>query len=55
VPHVAQSGGEGPANAMRLAADDVEAMVIPACGRWVAEEAPEQLLAGLDGFLAPYR
>jgi len=27
----------------------------PGCGHWVAEQAPEELLAALGAFLAPYR
>ena len=51
----AESSGEGPGNTMKLAADDVQTLVIPGCGHWVAEQAPEQLLAALTAFLAPYR
>jgi pimeloyl-ACP methyl ester carboxylesterase len=40
---------------MRLAADNVQSVVIPGSGHWVAEEAPEELLAALTAFLAPYR
>jgi len=40
---------------MRLVADDVQAMVIPGCGHWVAEQAPDELLTVLTAFLAPYR
>jgi hypothetical protein len=40
---------------MKLAADDVQAMVIPGCGHWVAEQAPDELLAAVTAFLAPYR
>jgi hypothetical protein len=29
--------------------------VIPGAGHWVAEQAPEALLAALTTFLAPYR
>jgi nitrous oxide reductase len=29
--------------------------VIPDAGHWVAEEAPEEMLAALTEFLAPYR
>src|SRR5262245_53215575 len=48
--------GEGVANTMRLVADNVQSILIPApCGHWVAEEAPDQLLAALAPFLAPYR
>ena len=51
----AESSGEGPGNTMKLAADDVQTMVLPGCGHWVAEQAPEQLLAALTAFLAPWR
>jgi pimeloyl-ACP methyl ester carboxylesterase len=47
--------GEGAANAMKLVADDVQTVIIPDCGHWLAEEAPEQMLAALTAFLAPYR
>jgi hypothetical protein len=40
---------------MKLVADDVQTVVIPGSGHWVAEEAPEELLAALTAFLAPYR
>ena len=51
----AESSGEGPGNTMKLAADDVQTLVLPGCGHWVAEQAPEQLLAAVTAFLAPYR
>jgi pimeloyl-ACP methyl ester carboxylesterase len=51
----AESSGEGVGNTMKLAADDVQTLVIPGCGHWVAEQAPEELLAVLTAFLAPYR
>ena len=51
----AESSGEGPGNTMKLAADDVQTLVIPGCGHWVAEQAPEELLAALTAFLALYR
>jgi pimeloyl-ACP methyl ester carboxylesterase len=47
--------GEGAVNAMKLVADDVQGLIIPDCGHWLAEEAPEQMLAALTAFLAPYR
>lgn len=50
-----RSTGEGTANTMRLVADNVEGHVIAESGHWVAEEAPDQLLAVLTPFLAPYR
>jgi pimeloyl-ACP methyl ester carboxylesterase len=40
---------------MKLAADDVQTLVIPGCGHHPAEEAPEETLAALTTFLAPYR
>jgi pimeloyl-ACP methyl ester carboxylesterase len=50
-----ESGGENAANAMKLVADDVQGVVLPGSGHWVAEQAPEALLAALTEFLAPYR
>jgi pimeloyl-ACP methyl ester carboxylesterase len=50
-----ESSGEGPGNTMKLIADDVQTMVLPGSGHWVAEQAPEELLAALTSFLAPYR
>jgi hypothetical protein len=35
---------------MRLAADDVQSLVVPSIGHWLAEEAPEQVLAALTAF-----
>jgi hypothetical protein len=40
---------------VRLVADDVQTVVLPGPAHWVAEEAPEELLAALTAFLAPYR
>src|SRR5215472_13578383 len=51
----AESSGEGVGKTMKLAADDVQTLVLPGCGHWVAEQAPEELLAALTAFLAPYR
>jgi pimeloyl-ACP methyl ester carboxylesterase len=50
-----ESGGENAANAMKLVADDVQGVVLRGSGHWVAEQAPDQLLAALAEFLAPYR
>jgi pimeloyl-ACP methyl ester carboxylesterase len=50
-----RSAGEGPGITMKLVADDVQTMVLAGSGHWVAEQAPEQLLAALTEFLAPYR
>jgi pimeloyl-ACP methyl ester carboxylesterase len=51
----AESGGEGVAATMQLVADDVQGVVLAGSGHWVAEQAPEELLAALTTFLAPYR
>ena len=51
----AESGGDGVATTMRLAADDVQGVVLAGAAHWVAEQAPEELLAALTTFLAPYR
>ena len=40
---------------MKLVADDVQTMVLTGSAHWVAEQAPEQLLAALTTFLTPYR
>src|SRR6266540_1876314 len=41
----AESSGDMVGATMRLTADDVQGLVIPGCGHWVAEQAPEELLA----------
>jgi pimeloyl-ACP methyl ester carboxylesterase len=51
----AASYGDHVAEAMQLVADDVQSVVIPGTGHWVAEDAPEEMLAALTAFLAPYR
>jgi pimeloyl-ACP methyl ester carboxylesterase len=50
----ALSFGDHVADAMRLVADDVEGVVIPDTGHFLAEESPEELLAALTPFLAPF-
>ena len=50
-----QSGGENAGNAMKLVADDVQIVVLEGSGHWVAEQAPDAILAALTSFLAPYR
>jgi pimeloyl-ACP methyl ester carboxylesterase len=50
-----ESTGEGVGNTMKLVADQVQTVVLTGSGHWVAEQAPEQLLAALTEFLAPYR
>jgi pimeloyl-ACP methyl ester carboxylesterase len=51
----AMSLGEQVATTMKLAADDVQTLVIPGCGHHPPEEAPEETLAALTAFLTPYR
>lgn len=50
----ADARGEGVAQTMRLVADDVTPVVLEHCGHYVADEAPEGMLAALEPFLAPY-
>jgi pimeloyl-ACP methyl ester carboxylesterase len=40
---------------MRLVADDVQGVVVPGAGHFVAEEAPDEMLEALTAFLTPYR
>jgi pimeloyl-ACP methyl ester carboxylesterase len=47
--------GDQVADTMKLVADDVQSVVIPGSGHWIAEEAPEEFLAALTEFLASYR
>jgi pimeloyl-ACP methyl ester carboxylesterase len=51
----AEGWGEAAGEAMRALADDVQTVVIPDAGHWVAEQAPDRMLAALTAFLAPYR
>ena len=50
----AESTGEGVAGTMNCAAADVQSVVRADCGHWVAEQAPEELLAAPTVFLAAY-
>jgi hypothetical protein len=40
---------------VQAVADDVQSVVIPGVGHFVAEEAPDEMLAALTALLAPYR
>ena len=51
----AESGMEGVEATMKLVADDVKGVVLSGAAHWVAEQAPDDLLAALTEFLAPYR
>jgi pimeloyl-ACP methyl ester carboxylesterase len=50
-----ESWGDLVGKAMIPLANDVQGVVIPGAGHWVAEQAPRQLLSELTRFLAPYR
>jgi pimeloyl-ACP methyl ester carboxylesterase len=50
-----KSFGDHVGGAVRAVADDVQSVVIPGAGHFVAEEAPDEMLAALATFLAPYR
>jgi pimeloyl-ACP methyl ester carboxylesterase len=51
----AASWAEHVGDGMRATAANVETAVIAGAGHWVAEQAPEELLAVLTAFLAPYK
>jgi pimeloyl-ACP methyl ester carboxylesterase len=51
----AMSFGEHVGEALGLVADDLQSVVIPETGHFVAEESPDEVLAALTGFLTPYR
>ena len=38
---------------MKLAADNVRSVVIPGCGHYCLEEAPEEVVAGADRVPGP--
>jgi pimeloyl-ACP methyl ester carboxylesterase len=46
--------GEGVENEMRLVGNDVKGVVIPGCGHFAPEEAPEAFAAALLDFFTPY-
>lgn len=49
------SWGLGPAVGIKPAAVNVQSLVIPGVGHWVAEQAPGAMVHALRKFLAPYR
>src|SRR5262245_20904246 len=51
----AESSGAMVAYTMKLTADDVQTLVIPGIGHWLAEQAPDEMVTALTAFLAPYR
>ena len=40
---------------MKPLANDLQSVVIPGTGHWLAEKAQQEMLAALTAFLAPYR
>jgi pimeloyl-ACP methyl ester carboxylesterase len=50
-----RSFGEHVGEAVSAVAPEVQSVVIPDTGHFLAEESPEELLAALTPFLAPYR
>jgi hypothetical protein len=50
-----ESVGAMAAERVKLVADDVLTLVLPGIGHWLAEQAPEQLVATLTEFFARYR
>jgi pimeloyl-ACP methyl ester carboxylesterase len=50
-----RSYGAGVGEAMKPLAENVQAVVVPGAGHWLAEEAPQALLAALTPFLSQYR
>ena len=51
----AESSGAMVAETMKLTADDVQTLVVPGVGHWLAEQAPDEIVAALRAFLAPYQ
>jgi pimeloyl-ACP methyl ester carboxylesterase len=51
----AESSGTMAADTMKLVADEVQTLVLPGVGHWIAEQAPDELVAALTEFLAEYR
>jgi len=49
------SFGQHVGDAVKVVADDVQSVVIPGTGHFVAEEAPDEMLAALKRFLLVYR
>ena len=51
----AESSGAMVEETMKLTADDVQGIVFPGIGHWLAEQAPDEMVAALNAFLTPYR
>jgi pimeloyl-ACP methyl ester carboxylesterase len=51
----AESAGELVGDSLALVADDLRSVIVPDCGHFPAEEAPQEMVAILREFLIPYR
>jgi pimeloyl-ACP methyl ester carboxylesterase len=51
----ARSTGELVEATLAPAVPNLRSLILPGCGHFPAEEAPEAMLAALTEFLAPYR
>jgi pimeloyl-ACP methyl ester carboxylesterase len=49
------SWGEAIGDGIKAVANEVQTAVIPGAGHWFAEQAPDETVAALTAFLAPYR
>ncbi|MFF8370172.1 alpha/beta fold hydrolase [Streptomyces lydicus] len=49
-----RSSGSGVPTRLRLAAQDVQSVILPDCGHYPAEEAPDAMLSALNPFLSPW-
>jgi pimeloyl-ACP methyl ester carboxylesterase len=47
-----QSAGSMSADTMKLTAQDVQTLVVPDAGHWLAEQAPDQLVEALTAFFS---
>ncbi|MFF8309875.1 alpha/beta fold hydrolase [Streptomyces lydicus] len=50
----AENLGEAVGTTMRLAAQDGQSVILPDCGHYPAEEAPDAMLSALKPFLGPW-
>ncbi len=50
-----QSSGTMVEDTMNLISDDVQGIVFPGVGHWLAEQAPDELVTVLTEFLSPYK
>jgi len=51
----AESTGDMIGSSIKLVADNVQTVVLLGVGHWIAEQAPDAMVAALTEVLAPYR